>query len=68
MEIRRIRDRVSSRRSGSLTAVTSLVRNRSSSPLTAAILVALYPSLTLAQRATSDRSGPEEIVVTADAS
>ena len=65
MEKRRIHGRASTSRGGSRTAATSLIRNYSTSPLTAAILVALYPSLTLAQRATSDRSGLEEIVVTA---
>jgi outer membrane receptor protein involved in Fe transport len=63
MNKRRIHDCAVAPRGGSLTAVTSLLRHYSTSPLTAAVLVALYPPLTLAQRASS--GGLEEIVVTA---
>src|SRR5262245_51173517 len=51
---------------GAVSAAINRFRNHATSPLTAAILVALYPAFTHAQTASSDRGrGLEEIVVTA---
>src|SRR5262245_3440540 len=63
---KRNRGSVSTPGGGSGTAATNPFRNRATSPLTAAILVALYPAFTHAQTGASERSGRlEEIVVTA---